>query len=96
MSTSENRSSLGRNVRGLDPSKRYLSCHVTHGKAFVDFVNPRDDEMISVAVSFLKNRFHTKKVRAGCEFTLNENFVFEFEGDAANTKFDSQLLLRLN
>ena len=69
---------------------------MTHGKAFVDFVNPRDDELISVAVSFLKNRFHTKKVRAGVEFTLNETFIFEFEGDAANQKFDSALLLKLN
>jgi hypothetical protein len=35
-------------------------------------------------------------VRAGVEFSLNETFIFEFEGDAANNKFDSALLLKLN
>lgn len=59
-------------------------------------MNPRDDEHISVAISFLKNRFHTKRVRAGVEFAFNETFVFEFEGDQANSKFDAALLLKLN
>ena len=59
-------------------------------------MNPRDDEHISVAISFLKNRYHTKRVRAGVEFTFNETFVFEFEGDQANSKFDASLLLKLN
>ena len=47
-------------AKGLDPNKRYLCCNIVGGRALVDFVNPRDDEYVSVAVSFLKNRFHTK------------------------------------
>ena len=43
----------------LDPNKRYMSCTVLRGNAFVDFVNVRPDEQISVTVSFLKNRFST-------------------------------------
>lgn len=31
---------------GFDPSKRYLSCNVIKGSAFVDFVNVRQDEHI--------------------------------------------------
>ena len=31
---------------GLDPNKRYLSCNVIKGSAFVDFVNVRQDEHI--------------------------------------------------
>lgn len=80
----------------MDNTKRYLSCNIAYGKAFVDFVNPREDEQVSVAVSFLKSRFHTKKVRASNEFTINETFIFEFEGDNSKGKFDTSLLLKLN
>ena len=93
--------SLGRapakfKTKALDPNKRYLSCNITCGRAFVDFVNPRDDEYISMAVSFLKNRFHTKHVRAGCEFNVDETFIFEFEGEYGNSKFDSSMMLKLS
>lgn len=44
----------------LDPNKRYLSCTVVKGSAFVDFVNVRTDESVSIAISFLKNRYHTR------------------------------------
>ena len=47
---------------GLDPNKRYLSCTVVRGNAFVDFVNVRPDEDISVSVSFLKNRYTTRLI----------------------------------
>jgi hypothetical protein len=70
-----------KNLKSLDPNKRYISLHLVQGSAFVAFVNPRDDEYISISVSFLKNRFHSKHVRAGCEFGLDESFIFEFEGD---------------
>ena len=80
----------------LDKDKRYLSVNVVHGVAFVDFVNPRDDEEISIAVSFLKNRYMTKKVQANCEFNLGETFIFELEGDFAPKAFDASLLLKLN
>ena len=84
-----------RGLKPMDPNKRYLSCNISHGKAFVDFVSPREDELISVAVSFLKSRFHTKKVRAGVEFSFNETFVFELEGDQESAKIDAALLLKL-
>ena len=80
----------------LEKDKRYLSVNVVHGVAFVDFVNPRDDEEISIAVSFLKNRYMTKKVQANCEFNLGETFIFELEGDFAPKAFDASLLLKLN
>lgn len=68
-------------LKSLDPNKRYLSCNIVNARAFVDFVNPRDDEHVSVAISFLKNRFHTKHTRAGCEMAFDETFIFEFEGE---------------
>ena len=43
----------------LDANKRYMSCSVVRGNAFVDFVNVRPDEQLSVTVSFLKNRYST-------------------------------------
>jgi centrosomal protein CEP76 len=85
-----------KNAKGIDPNKRYLSCNIASGRAFVDFVNPRDDEYISIAVSFLKNRFHTKHSRAGCEVFFDETFIFEFEGEHQNSKFDASLMLKLN
>jgi len=60
-------------------------------------VNPRDDEYISITVSFLKNRYHTKHQRACCEFNFDETFIFEFEAEnGASGKFDSSLMLKLN
>lgn len=83
-------------VRVLDPNKRYLSCNIVSGRAFVDFVNPRDDEYVSIAVSFLKNRYHTKHVRAGCDIHIDETFIFEFEGEHGTSRFDPSLMLKLN
>ena len=80
----------------MDKTKRYLSVNIEYGKAFVDFVNPREDEQVSIAISFLKSRYHTKKVRASNEFAINETFIFEFEGDNTKAKFDTSLLLKLN
>lgn len=99
--TTVRRSSAERLQRGLkapplDPTRRYLSCNLAHGKAFVDFVNPRDDDMISIAVSFMKARYHTKKVRAGVEFAFNETFIFEFEGADERGVYDPALLLKLS
>ena len=65
----------------LDPNKRYMSCSVIKGSAFADFVNTRPDEHISVTVSFLKNRFHTKMVPASTDPVFDETFLFEFVGD---------------
>jgi hypothetical protein len=67
-----------------------------NARAFVDFVNPRDDEHVSVAISFLKNRFHTKHTRAGCEMAFDETFIFEFEGEHGTSKFDASLMLELS
>ena len=68
-------------VKSMDPNKRYLSCNIVHAKAFVDFVNPRDDEYLSIAVSFLKSRFLTKHVKADCDMMFDETFIFELEAE---------------
>ena len=88
--------SLVKGLNRLDKDKRYLSVNVVHGAAFVDYVSARDDEEISVAVSFLKNRYTTKKVQAYSEFNIGETFIFEIEGNYEQAKFDSSLLLKLN
>lgn len=85
-----------KNTKALDPNKRYLSCNLASGRALVDFINPRDDEYISIAVSFLKNRFHTRHQKAACEVNFDETFIFEFEGENGSSKFDSSLMLKLN
>jgi centrosomal protein CEP76 len=86
-------------MKQFDPSnKRYLSCRVVSARAFVDFINPREGETISIAVSFLKNRFHTEQVRAGTDMIFDERtntFIFEFEGENSGSKFDPSLLLKL-
>ena len=84
---------MGRSVRTLDSNKRYLACHIVSGRSFVDFVNPRDDEYVSIAISFLKNRYHTKHIRASCDLLFDETFIFEFEGEHGNSKFDTSLML---
>jgi hypothetical protein len=87
---------LTKGLNRLDKDKRYLSVNVVHGAAFVDYVSARDDEEISIAVSFLKSRYTTKKVQAYCDFNIGETFIFEIEGNYEQAKFDSSLLLKLN
>jgi hypothetical protein len=65
----------------LDPNKRYMSCTVVKGSAFADFVNVRTDESISIAVSFLKNRYHSKQVLCSTDPVFEETFLFEFIGE---------------
>lgn len=62
----------------------------------VDFVNAREDEYLTVTLSFLKNRYHTKTVNASTDPIFDETFIFEFVGEQENIKFDSSMLLKLN
>ena len=81
---------------GLDPNKRYLSCTVVKGNAFVDFVNVRPDEDISISVSFLKNRYTTRMVQCSTDPVFDETFLFEFVGDNEEVKFDASMLVKFN
>lgn len=85
-----------KNVKPLDPNKRYLSCNISSARAFVDFVNPRDDEYIQIAVSFLRSRYLTRQVRANSDLEFNETFVFEFETEQGQSRLDADKLLWLN
>jgi len=73
-----------------------LSCTVLRGNAFVDFVNVRPDESLSVTVSFLKNRYSTQVVQCSSDPIFDETFMFEFVGDNEEIKFDPAMLLKLN
>ena len=84
------------NSQDLDPKKRYMSCTVLRGNAFVDFVNVRPDEQMSITVSFLKNRFSTQMVQCTSDPVFDETFLFEFVGDNEEVKFDPTMLLKLN
>ena len=81
---------------GLDPNKHYLLCTVVKGSAFVDFVNVRPDEDISVSVSFLKNRYQTRPVLCSTDPVFDETFLFEFVGDNEEVKFDPSMLVKFN
>ena len=83
-------------AQDLDPNKRYMSCTVLRGNAFVDFVNVRPDEQMSVTVSFLKNRYSTSIVQCSSDPVFDETFMFEFVGDNEEVKFDPSMLLKLN
>ena len=63
----------------VDPKKRYLSVQVQKGAAFVDFINPREDEWLLVTVSFLKGRSTSKPVLASTDPLFNHEALFEFE-----------------
>jgi hypothetical protein len=80
----------------VDPNKRYMSLTLVKGSAFADFVNVRPDESVSVAVSFLKNRYHTRMVQCSTDPVFDETFLFEFVGENDNIKFDAATLLKLN
>ena len=79
----------------LDPKKRYMACTIVRGMAFADYVNLRNDEHMSVTASFLKSRFHTKMVQCSTDPVFEETFMFEFEGENPNIKFDAAMLLKL-
>jgi hypothetical protein len=59
-------------------------------------VNQRDDEYIFITVSFLKNRFSTRQVGVSTDPFFDETFIFEFQGENENIKFDPSMLLKLN
>ena len=80
----------------IDPNKRYLSCTIVRGSAFVDFVNHSPDESLSISVSFLKNRFSTKRVPVSTDPVFDDTFLFEFKGDNDNIRFDPGMLVQLN
>jgi CEP76 C2 domain len=80
----------------IDPNKRYMSLTLVRGSAFADFVNVRTDESVSVAVSFLKNRYHTRMVQCSTDPLFDETFLFEFVGNNDQIKFDAANLLKLN
>lgn len=82
--------------RTIDPNKRYMSCRIVNGKAFVDFINPRDDEFLQISVSFLKSRFKTKLVPASTDPLWDEVFLFEFVGENESIRFDTSMLLKLH
>lgn len=73
-----------------------MSCKIVGGKAFVDFVNARDDEFLMITISFLKNRFHSKRVAVSTDPIFDETFLFDFVGENENIKFDPSMLLKLN
>lgn len=68
---------------------------VVKGCAFADYVNLRTDEHMSVSVSFLKNRYHTKMVQCCTDPVFEDTFLYEFEGDDPKIKFDAAMLLKL-
>lgn len=62
----------------------------------MDFLNVRTDESLSIAVSFLKNRFSTRQVLCSAEPVFDESFLFEFSGENDNMKFDAATMLKLS
>jgi hypothetical protein len=73
-----------------------MSLTLVKGSAFADFVNVRTDESVSVSVSFLKNRNHTRMVQCSTDPVFDETFFFEFVGNNDQIKFDAAHLLKLN
>ena len=51
---------------------------------------------MSIAISFLKNRFHTKIVPCRPDPVFDETFIFEIVGDNEKLKFDPSQLMKLN
>lgn len=82
----------------LEPGKRYLSCRLVHLKAFVDFVNPKEDEFVYATLSFLKHRYATGAHPAQTEVIFNDeegSMLFDFS-EIEGAKFDPAMLLKLN
>ena len=74
---------------------------LVHLKAFVDYVNPKEDEFIYATVSFLRQRFQTLAIQASTEVIFSEeeaSMLFEFQsadgGDLG--RLDPSMLLKLN
>jgi len=96
MTKASKRMAAAEQYEELDPNKRYMSLTIVKGSAFADFVNVRSDESLSIAVSFLKNRYHTRQVQCSTDPVFDETFLFEFVGENENIKFDASTLLKLN
>lgn len=73
-----------------------MSLKIVQTKAFIDFMNAREDEYIFITVSFLKQRFQTQAQFAQTDVTFDETFIFEFAGENDQIKFDPAMLLKLN
>lgn len=72
---------------------------LVHLKAFVDYVNPKEDEFIYATVSFLRQRFQTQAMPNSTEVYFPEedaSMLFEFSNGETAGLLDPTMLLKLN
>ncbi len=48
------------NKENFDPNRKYLSVKLVHCRAFVDFINAKEDDYIYMSLSFLRQRFQSQ------------------------------------
>lgn len=74
----------------MDPSKRHLYIHFTHGKAFIEYLNSNQPDSslhashFTIHVQFRDQRFKTRAFACSCEPKINEGFLLEMDKRAAH------------
>lgn len=73
----------------LDPTKRYLVAKVMRGSAFTDFIEPRNDEYLSLSISFLNQRYNSSPVTCSTEPVFDLTIHFEIPSN-----YDTHTMLK--
>ena len=64
--------------------KPMLECRFVRGTGFVRFEDSKPEDYLSIVISFLRNRYHSRKIPTAVDFEIDETFCFEFEGIESN------------
>lgn len=63
----------------VEPNKRYLLLKLQYGKAFLDFVGDEEQPAsLQIHISFLRQRFSSRKVKCTVEPVFDEAFLLSF------------------
>lgn len=73
----------------LDPNTRYMIVKALRGTAFVDYLDPRSDEYLSLSLSYLDQRYSSSPVT--CKSEPNFDLTVHFEIPEA---YDSHTMLK--
>lgn len=70
----------------VDPTKRHLYFHISHGKAFLEYLLSNDPDSavrstshFTIHVQFRDQRFRTRAFPCSCEPNINEGFLIEMD-----------------
>lgn len=75
----------------LDPNKRYIIAKVYKGTGFADYIEPRNDEYLSLSISYQNQRYTSSPVTCSTDPVFDLTIHFELQGS-----YDTHTMLKEN